>query len=199
MNIMFDLDSTLVNNSVVIDAITEMLQYPDAYDLIHNLNDTGDLIPRQIKEVIHERMTDGLLMTSLKPNTYAQMVVRDIAAQGHNIYVITARGTHDGEVKATTPEYVQDLFPQVKGIALTGHDKLKAIEQLDIDIVIDDNTLVIDSILDSLSVNPLCILLSNENTPWNWNYVANTNNDIVVVRSLIDVPFLIEEFGMSNI
>jgi len=200
MNIMFDLDSTLVLNTIVMDTLHEMLPFEDAYDVIHNLyldytSYTG--IPGHVKAVMDSRFDDGLIMTSLKPNLHAQSVVQDLINQGHNVYVITARGSKDGEVKDVTPAFIKSLFPMISGIALTGHNKNKTIKQLNIDVVVEDSTPVINNILDSTDINPFIILLSNENTPWNWNYARS--NEIIVVDSLLEIPFMIEEYENNKI
>jgi len=200
MNIMFDFDSTLVLNPIVIDTLIENLPFDEAYDIIHNLhkdytNYVG--IPSHIKDMMDAKFSDGLLMTSLSPNTYAQSVVQDLVDQGHSVYVITARGSHEGEVKETTPAFVKELFPMVKGIALTGHNKNKAIKQLDIDIVVEDSITVVDHILDSTEINPAILLLSNENTPWNWKY--ERSNDILTIDTLLEIPFMVEEYAKNLI
>ncbi len=200
MNIMFDLDSTLVLNTVVIDTLYEYLSFEDAYAVIHNLcfdYTSHEGIPDHVKAMIDSRFADGLIMTSLKPNLHAQAVVKDLTNQGHSIYVITARGATDGEVKDVTPAFVKDLFPSIKGIALTGHNKNRAIKELNIDLVVEDSTRVIDNILDSTEINPNIILLSNENTPWNWNY--KRANEIIVLDSLLEIPFIVDEIGETNL
>jgi len=193
---MFDLDSTLVHNPTVIETLTEMLPYTEVYDIVHNL--TGkwyeeSIIPDDVRAVMDEKHGDGLYMTSLKPNPYAVSILNDLRLQGHNIFVITARGREEGEVKEVTPDFVKELFPMINGIALTGHNKNKAIKKLNIDVVVEDSTMVVDTILDDSELNPLIILLSNENTPWNWNYNADEGN-IIVLDSLLDIPFIVEDY-----
>lgn len=195
MNIMFDLDSTLVRNDVTLNILTKHLLFHEAYELIHNMDYDFNNIPQPLRQYITDNMNDIDVMTSFVKNPYADMVLNDLVYNGHNIYIITARGTNSDMIDPTT-DWVKDIFPMINGIVFTGHNKNKAIDKLNIDVVIDDNCKVINNILESQNINPYTILYSNETTPWNWK--CNLPYTLKI-DSLLDIPFIIEDIENSTL
>jgi 5'(3')-deoxyribonucleotidase len=169
MNIAFDIDDTLCNNTVITNYLKK--KGFDPYKVLTNFHIKNLKISQEHKNNIIDLFSSSH-MVKLKPNPNAQYVIEKILSfKGNEVYVITAR---DNDMKAGTNKMVKKYFPGIKpkNINYTnGKSKASLLRKLNIDYFVEDN---IEAVLELAPMFPKItfFVLSYEETPHNHETIA---------------------------
>lgn len=174
----FDLDNTLVHMSVMKRISAEWNQeFPEQ----SNWGFT-EFSP-EIRKRVFELFKDPVFMCDgVKPIWGAKSFIKRLSAMGHTLKMITARAK---EVKADTIHLVREHFPQIETIQFVEphESKRDIMEENRLDFWIDDSP---HEIFNAIDLGVSTILVSNENTIYNWP-VKDDPRLLSVVSSIKDI------------
>lgn len=158
-----DLDSTLVDLSVIIDKINRELGYNFRPDDI--LDWSWKTFPNEYRERGFQLYSDSDFMCYLKPIKGAQEKIIEWKNKGYDVVIITAR-TH--KISAGTYEMVNRLFPLVDETIIVDHNCPKRLHMIEKKLTywIDDAP---HEVLNSLDLGISTYLISNGDTRYNWH------------------------------
>lgn len=182
--VMFDLDDTLFNNTIVAEVLAS--HGIDINDVEVHWDIYKMDIPNKVKLEIATAFKDAVRMGNFLPNAGAKELVHHYVELGYTLIAITAREELHRE---ETDKMVKKYFPEIEKIYYVGPEpKSKLVNELGVDIVIDDNPKTIDECL-TLKWKPQMYLVSNAMTPHNKNLIPKYIGvpSVSIITNLIEL------------
>jgi len=157
-----DLDSTLIKMTVAGKAAKKLgYDYKDV-DVIDWYQSN---FPDDMKHMILSMFNDPVIMSeNVEPIEGSQQQIKNWVAAGHQIVLITARGT---TLEPSTIKMVNELYPEIEDINFVNFNesKIDTMVEKNISIWCDDAP---HGVIDSMSLHIPTILVSNNYTKYNW-------------------------------
>lgn len=163
MNIVLDLDSTLVHIPVLEQASINLKLDP-GYTMRNATSwDMVDL-PVQVRDECYDLFQDSEFMTSLKPKDGSEMLVQTLVDHGHKVMICTCRND-TRSMREGTLAMVNRYFPGTELLYLTEPSKHHTYAYVQADVVVDDCPLYIAEA--EMAAVPIVLLYYDEFTPYN--------------------------------
>jgi 5'(3')-deoxyribonucleotidase len=159
--IAIDLDNVLVENTAFADSCRD-LGLRDIISRTWGYND----IPVELKKRIYEKYNDPDYMCNLKPVKGAQEKVRELSKR----YFVECLSSRSLSISTQTKIMVDKLFPEICITIINKSPKVLYCVENGIKYWIDDNP---DGMIEAALNGINCILISNESTPYNHEFLAS--------------------------
>ena len=176
MKIAIDLDMVLVDIQVI-KGVIEDWKLPMKRSDVKTWGMT-ELPERARKEVYRRFKMRKYMVDRARPIRGVKKKLKEWAAAGHQLACLTSR---DSKIAISTIDFVNRQFPQITETLVLNGTKKDALVKGKFDVLIDDSLKYAN---EALAVGAKAILISNKETPYNWERMSD---DLPVFRSLASV------------